>query len=122
MEYTKGFPNNLLQPGGVSFCQGVLYFYIIEFLPITGWVTLHPFSRVCFLKPLANPYEDWKDKYFHVRGCDNMSHVFTGAGGEPLFLISWTPDPKFIVRVDSLVLSPLDREVIQVMECICPME
>ncbi|KAI5404316.1 hypothetical protein KIW84_051463 [Lathyrus oleraceus] len=93
-----------------------------EFLPNTGWVMLHLFSRVNFLKPFANPYKDWKDKFIHVRVRDNMSPIIVGAGGEPLFPLSWTPNPKFTVKVDSSVLSPLDHEVIQVLECLLPME
>lgn len=94
----------------------LLYFYRTKFLPISGWVMLHPFSGVRFLIPFANPYGDWKDKFVRVRGRDNMSHVITWVGGERLSPLSCTADPKFTVRLDSCVLSRLNREVIQVLE------
>lgn len=37
--------------------------------------------------------------------------------GEDLFIFSSTIDPKSNVRVDSHTLPPLDREVIQALEC-----
>lgn len=50
------------------------------------------------------------------------SHVMVGEEGGPLFPFSWTPDPKATVRVDSRVLPPLDREVLQALECFFPLE
>lgn len=51
-----------------------------------------------------------------------MPLVIARAGGEPLFPLYWTPYSKLIERVDSCVLSPLDHEVIQVLECFHPLE
>lgn len=45
-----------------------------------------------------------------------------GAGGEPLLSFSLTSNPKATMRVDSDVLPPLDREVIEALECFFPLE
>lgn len=100
----------------------LLYFYRAWFLPSSGWVMLHLFSVVGFLKPSANPYEEWKYKFVCSGGHDNMSPFITGELGGPLFPLSWTPYPKFTVMVDSRVLYPLDYEVIQVLKCFHPLE
>ncbi|CAI8612141.1 unnamed protein product [Vicia faba] len=97
------------------------------------WVILRAFQIVCLhlgvspsfhqgmrLKPIASPYEDWKDKFAQIRGIHNL--IMVGSEGEPIFPFSWTPDPKFIVRLYSCVLLTLDREVIYVLECFCPLE
>lgn len=48
--------------------------------------------------------------------------LWWGEGDDPVFPLSWTPDPKFTMRVDSCVLPPLDCEVIQVLEFFFPLE
>lgn len=68
------------------FVRVLLYFFRMEFLPNNGWVTLHPFSRVYFLNPFSNLYEDWNDKFSWIRGIDNVSSLWWGREASPCSL------------------------------------
>lgn len=57
-----------------------------------------------------------------IRRQDIASSVIVGVKGGTLFPLSWSSDPRLTERVNPRVFSPLDQEVIQVVECFRLME
>lgn len=93
----------------------------MEVLPNREWITLRDLQGRRLLDPYVIPYEDLKYRFMRVRGRGDNSLVTTRAICVPGFPLSWMLNPQIINGLDKDILSPIEKEMVKILNCFWPL-